>query len=151
MKNLIIILIFSVNACLSGTAQVATNLSDYTDGELVTLSDNEKEYFMNKASYVKDAQGLKSGEILSFHENGNLEESGVLMANKKFGTWKKFSEGGRLIAEANYVNDRKDGIWKVWDENGTLRLQFEYDNGNRVGTWLMYDESGTLVNSESYK
>ncbi|MCA1763591.1 MAG: toxin-antitoxin system YwqK family antitoxin [Cryomorphaceae bacterium] len=134
----------------SASAQDLTTKSDYADGQLVAMSGTERDYYIQKDENFSSENGLKTGKLISFHANGALEETGMLIKDKRFGTWKKYSDSGKLLTEAHFVDGKKDGVWKVWDENGTLRLQFSYDQGKRVGSWLMYDAEGKLISEKEY-
>ncbi len=135
---------------VSANAQDAPSKSDFREGQLVAMSGDNNEYFIDNQTFLKDESGLASGNVLSFFENGNLKESGKMLKDKRHGTWKKYSDSGQIINEAHYINGNKDGVWKVWDENGMLRLEFQYNNGQRTGTWLMFDAEGNLTTSETY-
>ncbi|MEM9050652.1 MAG: hypothetical protein AAGC47_01255 [Bacteroidota bacterium] len=107
-------------------------------------------YYAQESTSQINKDGTLSGEIVSLHENGNVNESGQLNKGRKHGDWFKYNESGVLLNQVGYDLGLKDGPWKVWDQNGTLRLEFYYKNGKRVGTWKMFDESGALVKEESY-
>lgn len=135
---------------MNTSAQDLPSLSDYADGQLMAMTGTEREYYIERDENFFNEGGLKTGKLLSFHANGALEETGMLIKDKRFGTWRKYSQSGTLLNEAHFINGLKDGVWKVWDENGTLRLHFVYDEGKRVGSWVMYDENGQLISEKTY-
>jgi antitoxin component YwqK of YwqJK toxin-antitoxin module len=116
-------------------------------GEYYDLS---KRYYTRNSSYDINKDGSISGNIISLHENGKLDESGHLREGHKHGKWLKYNEEGVRTSEANYVNGMKDGMWFIWDDNGTLRMEMHYDKGKRVGTWKFYDENGDLLDKKSF-
>jgi antitoxin component YwqK of YwqJK toxin-antitoxin module len=152
MKKIILVV-----ACLAGAinflyAQEPDNQVNYNKSELVALSESESTegYFALNSSYSIDEEGRVSGKVLSFYNDGDLQETGSYLMGEKHGKWLKYSESGILVNEGNYNQGQKDGTWKVWDENGTLRLEFFYENGQRVGTWKMYNEKGEEINTQVY-
>ncbi len=152
MKKLIL-----VAACLAGAtnflyAQQPDKIKEYNKSELVALSESESTegYYAINSSYSIDEEGRVSGKVLSFYDDGDLQETGTYLLGAKHGRWLKYSDTGILLNEGNYNQGQKDGSWKVWDENGTLRLEFHYENGQRVGTWKMYNENGEEIKTEVY-
>lgn len=146
-----------VVACLAGAlnflyAQESEISKEYNKSELIALSENEnvEGYYAINSSYSIDDEGRVTGKVLSFYNDGDLQETGTYLLGNKHGRWLKYSESGVLLNEGNYNQGQKDGSWKVWDENGTLRLEFEYENGQRIGTWKMYNEKGEEINTQVY-
>ena len=152
MKKTIISLIAGLVAMGGAYAQIApiSDRVEYT--ELVSNYDNStSQYLTRNAAYSVDEAGRVSGSIISLHENGKLEETGVLRKGLKHGDWTKYNVRGKKISEAYYIDGQKDGLWKVWDEEGVLRVEMEYDKGKRVGNWKFFDENGKLLNEKSYE
>jgi len=152
MKKLILVV-----ACLTGAlnflyAQTPENIESITKSDLVALSESENSrgYYALNSSYSIDDEGRVSGKVLSFYNDGDLEETGTYLMGEKHGKWMKYSDSGILLNEGNYNMGKKDGVWKVWDENGTLRLEFHYNDGQRIGTWKMYNEQGEEINTQVY-
>lgn len=149
MKKIIIIAMAMVSA-FAVHAQTTDNIPSQDQLELISMNDGASKYYSNTGSYSVDEAGRVSGPVLTFHENGSLEEKGALLMGKKQGDWSKYSPAGTKINEAHYSNGQKDGDWKVWDANGTLRMELSYKNGKRVGEWKFYDEQGNLQSTKDY-
>jgi len=152
MKKLIIVLVCIAGAFNFTYAQTPEDIESTDRGDLVALSDveNAQGYYALNSSYSIDEAGRVSGKVLSFYNDGDLQETGSYLSGEKHGKWMKYSENGVLLNEGKYNKGLKDGSWKVWDENGTLRLEFHYENGQRVGTWKMYNEQGKEINEQVY-
>lgn len=146
----IILLVGVMIAAVVVNGQNVVNKSAIFDGELVSISEVKSGLYAFSSGYEVDAKGNVSGKVLSFYDNGNLQEVGSLIAGKKNGTWFSYDSQGNKINQAEYQNGQKDGEWKVWDANGTLRMEFNYADGKRVGNWKMYDENGQLVKETDY-
>ncbi|NEN22947.1 hypothetical protein G3O08_05470 [Cryomorpha ignava] len=149
MKKLILIAITIISAAVVN-AQTNSSLQSIDEMDLISMNDGESKYYSNNGDFSVDEAGRVSGQVLTFHENGNLEEQGALLLGKKQGGWTKYSADGIKMNEAHYSNGQKDGDWKVWDANGILRMELSYYDGKRVGTWKFYDESGKLQSSKDY-
>lgn len=149
MKN-IAILVFSLLLTSALSAQQVINRSAIYDGEILELSGASSDLYAYSSSYSVDASGKVSAKVLSFHENGNLDEMGILLNGQKHGTWLRYDENGVKLNEANYSLGQKDGEWKVWDANGQLRMVYNFNEGKRAGDWLMYDEQGNLTEQKSF-
>lgn len=91
-------------------------------------------------------------EIITYHDNGNIEEIGCLNDQKrKIGSWSHYNVDGKKIAGLSFDNQgNKHGQWLIWDDNGVLRAQMRYQHGNRIGKWSVWNSSGDLVNQRTY-
>jgi len=152
MKKLINIIV--AVAVLALTVQVnaqnVINKSAIYDGEIVSISEQESGLFAYSSGLKIDNEGVVSGKVLSFYENGNLNETGTLIGGEKHGSWLRYSDNGALLNQANYNRGKKHGIWKVWDAEGNLRMKYEYDDGKRIGEWVSYDSEGNIESTKNY-
>lgn len=65
--------------------------------------------FIFKNLYTKDKTLInKNGNIITYHENGNI------------------------CSESNYLNGKLDGEFKIYNENGKLMYHYSYKNGKLV-------------------
>ncbi|MCA1751369.1 MAG: toxin-antitoxin system YwqK family antitoxin [Cryomorphaceae bacterium] len=135
----------------SGYSQQAADSENIDSGNLIAMELGDVEYYMDKASYHLDEEGVASGKVISFYDSGSLEETGYLVKGKRSGNWNKYDEEtGSKTYEAHYIDGLKHGSWKVWDANGVLRIESYYDKGKRAGTWKMFDEEGNLFEQKQY-
>lgn len=114
------------------------------DGEYLVLADG------NAPTYTLNDEGLMTGKLVTYHNNGLVETVGGMYKGEKNGTWTSWNEAGNKINEGEFMYGAKDGLWRVWDDNGTLRYEMHYRNGKRVHTWKVYNEAGALVEEKSY-
>jgi antitoxin component YwqK of YwqJK toxin-antitoxin module len=146
----IMILFGAVLIALSSTGQNVINKSAIYDGEIVAIKESTAGLYAYSSGFDVDDQGNISGKVLSFHENGNLNELGTLVKGEKHGQWLRYSEEGTKLNQANYLFGKKDGVWKVWDSNGNLRMKFQFEEGQRVGEWISYDSEGNIIEEKTY-
>ena len=101
-------------------------------------------------SEVPLVNGLKSGSMMIYFPNGQVNEIRSYKEGKMDGTWLTFTNKGAKVAEANYTNGQKNGKWFIWDENGVLRYDMTYKDGQKVGLWIIYDEKGSKLSERNY-
>lgn len=119
-------------------------------GELVNLNESaQKSYYTNNSEYTFENDGSYTGDVVSYYDNGQIEEMGAITANNKEGYWNRYDQAGNKIAVAQYRQGMKHGTWKVWSSEGVLRVVMEYDKGKRVGTWKFYDDNGNITEEKS--
>jgi len=135
---------------LSSTGQNVINKSAIYDGEIVSLRESQAGLYAYSSGLNVDDKGHVSGKVLSFHENGNLNELGSLIKGEKHGQWLRYNQDGIKLNEANYQFGKKDGIWKVWDSEGNLRMKFQFEDGKRIGEWVSYDATGKIIEEKTY-
>ncbi len=68
------------------------------------------------------------GSYTSWHENGIVEDSGVIRENIKTGIWKKWYNTGVLESEGAYSEGVADGTWKWYHPNGKPATVEVYSN-----------------------
>ena len=91
-------------------------------------------------------------ELITYHDNGNIEEIGCLNDQKrKIGSWSHYNVNGKKIAGIGFDSQgKRHGQWLIWDDNGILRAQMEYRHGTRIGKWSVWNTSGDLINQRTY-
>jgi antitoxin component YwqK of YwqJK toxin-antitoxin module len=148
MKNITLgaMLAFFLAGTLSAQTLAQLEQSDYT---ILENNDSQVTYYADNADYKINSAGKVSAQIMSFHQDGSLEERGALLEGQKHGAWTKYDESGNLMSSGSYVLGQKDGKWKVWEGN-VLRVEMEYNKGQRAGTWKMYDANGNLTAEKTY-
>ncbi len=116
MKNLILALIFT---CI-GLNSVSANLKD-------TVVLEKYENGSVKKNYTILPEGYK---VVSYYQDGSVSETGYFNTNKeKTGEWISYHNNGQVSAKANFKNDKKDGLWEMYDFNGKLFMVINYVNG----------------------
>ena len=87
---------------------------------IVSLSLNAQE----KVSPSFTLEG-KLTKVVTYHENGEVAQTGFLKKNKLHGKWASFSETGEKIAMGSYVLGKKNGQWFFWKEDNLIEVVFE--------------------------
>lgn len=120
---------------------------------------------------------VASGNWQSWHKNGQLKDSGMLVANQFTGIWKQWYENGNLQRWQAYTDIPTDSIGnlkntitvekasilgstmpkgilngasKSWYINGQLESKGQYLRDTLSGLWIWYRESGLLSTRETY-
>ncbi len=76
------------------------------------------------------AISCKPSETISYFENGNVHQRGVLIDGKLEGTWKTYYPSGELIAIDTYKNGIKHGICtSYWHPTALDELGGDYKDG----------------------
>ena len=94
--------------------------------------------------------GLLDGEVVFFHQDGAVKETGAYASGEKDGTWMQWNTEGIKTAQAEYVEGIKDGVWIVWDDQGNKRYHMVYQEGDKIDVWKIWDEQGNLLSERSY-
>lgn len=71
-------------------------------------------------------------EVVAYHENGQIKETGAYMNNKPHGDYRQYNEEGELIRSGEYVHGEKQGIWLFKSGEGDLLYQVQYKDNVRV-------------------
>ena len=153
MKKLLILIVaiffslpsFSQNISEGKDGLYYDNQGALYTGTYRTLFDNGQ-----VKSEIPLVNGQKSGSMMIYFPNGQVNEIRSYKDGKMDGTWLTFTEKGSKVAEANYTNGLKNGKWFIWDENGVLRYDMTYKGGQKVGLWIIYDEKGNKLSERNY-
>lgn len=91
-------------------------------------------YYNVPANQVKSEgsyrEGVYVGEWKFYHQNGQLDESGMLdKEGNRTGLWKSYYDDGVLKSEEMYSKGKNDGIIKYYSNNGKQNEEFVYKNG----------------------
>ena len=103
---------------------------------------------LNAQNNKTDKNGLRQGEWVDYHENGNIRYKGQFKDNEPIGIFEYYNPEGKIIAKGQYLNKKKDGQWQYFsDKDGSLILTEDYQNGTLNGKAVVYIP-GTDVVSE---
>jgi antitoxin component YwqK of YwqJK toxin-antitoxin module len=122
-------------------------------------------------------ENVPSGCWQSWYKNGQLKDSGILVANQFAGIWKHWYENGRLQSWQEYADVATDSVIKLngtppdlkgsilfnailkgilngssksWYVNGQLESMGQYQRDTLSGLWTWYRENGFLSTRETY-
>lgn len=72
--------------------------------------------------------GLRNGNWLKFHENGQLHEKGLYVSGAKHEAWKEYSDNGKVVSLKSYSNGLLHG--KSTDfYNGSISRETQFQHG----------------------
>ena len=121
--------------------------------------------------------GRISGNMTSYHRNGQVESKGNYKDGKKEGLWECYYKNGQLASKGNYIDgklngliefynedgqldvtgnmidDKREGLWKSYHSgswSGLLWGQGNYKDDKREGVWMFFDGNGQLENQMEY-
>ena len=64
-------------------------------------------------------------KVITYHENGEIAQTGFLKKNKLHGKWISFSEKGEKIAMGSYLLGKKNGQWFFWKEDNLIEVVYQ--------------------------
>jgi len=152
MKRNTILLLFSlIVTAISAQTVVIDHNKAYKNAMLFTGLDTI--YYQNThliKSIAKYRKGLKNGNEVLFHKNGQKKAERVWKSGLKHGLWINWDDKGNKTAEAHYKNNLKEGRWLIWDENALKLYEMHYRKGKKVGKWLQWNENGDLIMEKEF-
>ncbi len=120
-------------------------------GELVSIdAQSNTAYYTRNGDYVVELDGSFTGNIVAYHPDGEIRETGVLKKGTKVGTWYSYDKNGNKVSKGFFKGGLKHGDWKIWDGDGNLRIEMSFDEGKRMGEWIFYDAEGKVLQSKTY-
>ena len=118
------------------------------DGEWKVYYDKYSARLEMKVFYVN---GIREGETLLFHPNGQLAGRMNRKNDLAHGEMVIYYENGELSLKGNYINGVKDGEYMKYHEDGKLNIKAFYINGKLDGEHFMYGDNGLLIEKRIYK
>ncbi len=94
--------------------------------------------------------GRISGNMTSYHRNGQVESKGYAKDGKKEGLWECYYKNGQLESKGNYIDGKLNGLIEFYYENGQLDVTGNMIDDKREGFWESY-KSGLLWGQGNYK
>lgn len=73
--------------------------------------------------------------VTTYHENGNVKETGFYKNKKLHGEWTKFNADGVKITRAFYDNGKKTGKWMFLNDGILTEVDYENNKIANVYTW----------------
>jgi len=94
---------------------------------------------------------LAHGEMVIYYENGELSSKGNYINGEEDGEYIKHHDNGKLNIKAFYINGKLDGEYMEYHEDGKLNIKAFYINGKLDGEHFMYGDNGLLIEKRIYK
>jgi antitoxin component YwqK of YwqJK toxin-antitoxin module len=98
----------------------------------------------NKIIEYEVQNGMRNGEFIISHRNGQIEVQGHIKNNRNEGEWRYFYSTGELETIGSFKNDKPHSNWSWYYKNGKLKETGSFNNGERNGVWIIYNEDGTM-------
>lgn len=90
--------------------------------------------------------GELNGLFISYHPNGQVKDSGMLIAGIRQGIWHSFYPSGKKDNEGPFLNGNMEGAWTFYHENGAVSTREQYKN-NKIIDLACFDEQGNSMGS----
>ncbi len=74
--------------------------------------------------------GARDGLSLTYHANGQMQDSGAYSEDKRTGLWKTWYANGLQDAIGSFNRDSLEGNWTYYRENGNKSTEERYKNSN---------------------
>ena len=114
------------------------------NGQVVTYYENGA--LKSLFTYKNDK---KHGPYSTYHMNGLLSESGIVLNERPWTIFNKFDTSGNSIDFGDII--KGNGIEKEYHENGTISRTVEYKNGGYWNTLQILDSLGNELKKGSIK
>ncbi len=94
--------------------------------------------------------GIKIGEWIYYHLNGEIEQKGkYTKKGRPDGKWFWYFDNKQLQREETYSKGVSEGDVKEYDYNGALILKGQYEEGQEVGEWIF--DMGDYIENGNFK
>lgn len=112
----------------SDTAEISSYRNGREDGEW-------RKYYPKNILKEKRhfANGLKTGELLGWWENGNKKLHYFFESDEYSGTCREWNEEGLLTKQMNYEAGHEEGAQQWWYDNGKIKANYIIKDGRRYG------------------
>ena len=82
----------------------------------------------------KFKNGIKDGEWLVFHENGQLWYKTNWEDGEKNGPYEVYYDNGQLKEKGNHKDGWEDGLWEYFNKDGSLKRTETWKEGKKIET-----------------
>jgi antitoxin component YwqK of YwqJK toxin-antitoxin module len=108
------------------------------------------DYFPNNnpKKKVEYKKGKPCGLVMTYHENGTLNETGIFLKGKWLGEYKFYYPNGQAQQSFNFdSNGKRVGYQRTYYENGLIQIIAASYNNGKDGYSLTFDTLGKLIGS----
>ncbi|KAB2809831.1 toxin-antitoxin system YwqK family antitoxin [Phaeocystidibacter luteus] len=108
---------------------------------LATAQDVRTETYDNGQTKVEYTMFGNYVQMVAYHENGVVKETGSFLNNKPHGEYRLYDSEGELLSAGEYVQGKKQGIWLFRAGGGDMLYQVEYEDNVKkdVERWVIAD------------
>ena len=97
-----------------------------------------------------DVKGLKQGKWEKIYPNGNTAYSAFFVNDRLVGEMIRFHENGQLMATVKYDEQGIEGFGILYNEKGQKIAEGGYKGTNKEGEWFFFNDAGQLISKEIY-
>ena len=108
-------------------------------GTMVSYHDNGQ---LEEKAQLRD--GLRHGKSSRFFSNGQLQGVAEFEANKIVGVAEIYHENGQLARRANYADGQYDGLFESYYADGQSKETGTYAQGKKEGEWVRFSSDGSI-------
>lgn len=115
---------------------------------------NSKIYKMGVlvAEGIYDERGLQQGLWKEYYLNAQLKSQGEYKDGMKIGEWVWYHPNGEMEQKGKFTKKGKpDGLWRWWYDNKQLEREETYVKGKEEGDIVEYFESGKLMTKGQFE
>lgn len=100
---------------------------------------------------IFDSLGLRDGAWKDFYPDGSLKSEGTYKHGLKYGNWLFYHENGQKSQTGAYGDQElPKGQWIWYYENGQLKRQENFLNGLEEGQLVEYNDTNLLINQGAF-
>lgn len=104
-----------------------------------------------QASHSKDDRSLHDADLercsewcRKWHPNGQLKIEGLIVRDKRHGTWKTWDDDGKLKETEQYKFGTLHGMCEIWHPNRQLEVRRNYVDGVLQGAKVQWHANGQM-------
>jgi antitoxin component YwqK of YwqJK toxin-antitoxin module len=136
--RILFLLTLFLSSCSDGVKEEV--VSTYPDGTAMKI-----EY----ARYIGDRRVVE--REVRFYQNGEKEEEGAYVEEKRNGHWTYWHDNGNVWSEGDFKNGVREGKGIVNYKNGKTNFIGYYKSGKADSLWVFYDAEGNAVKEVLYR
>ena len=102
------------------------------------------------AQKKKSSEFIREGKltkVITYHENGQISQTGFLKKNKLHGKWVSFDKKGKKLAIGSYSLGKKNGQWFFWTEGDLIEVVYQ---NNTVVDKVKWGNKNKIVARKDY-
>jgi len=107
----------------------------------------DKKQIMGRIEYKG---GVRNGQNLRFHNNGNKRRVAAYVNDKAHGKWVYYYHNGNKKRISEYEYDTPVGTWEEYFQDGSIQTRYQYSYGRLDGEYLNYFRNGKVNEKLSY-
>jgi antitoxin component YwqK of YwqJK toxin-antitoxin module len=138
MKKITLILMIFISSLALGATKSEIKIDS---ANLIKVEYNEKGLVKSKIYKLETCF-----EVISYYETGSIREISLYdFDTNRTGEWISYNEEGKVTTTANFKDDKKNGEWKIYDNNGNMVIYMVYKNNKIIRGFQWTENNGIVV------